>query len=87
MLAVPSLPDPPARQAFEEEGHALAIYELTLIKPGREPETRFTDRRPILGQIIRIDGQLATVTSRSDDPTNEIALTQLEKARSPRERQ
>jgi len=43
----------------------LAIYELTLIKPGREPETRFTDRRPILGQIIRIDGQPATVTSRS----------------------
>ena len=52
----------------------MAIYELTLIRPGREPETRFTDRRPVPGQTIRIDGKPATVMSCSDDPTNEVAV-------------
>jgi hypothetical protein len=52
----------------------LAIYELTLIRPGHEPETRFTDRRPVPGQTIQIDGRPATVTSCTDNPTNEVAV-------------
>jgi hypothetical protein len=52
----------------------LAIYELTLIRPAREPDTRFTDRRPIPGQTIRIDGRSAIVVSCNDDPTNEVAV-------------
>jgi hypothetical protein len=56
-----------------KEGQQVAIYELTLVRSGREPETRFTDRRPTLGQQIRIDGRLASIVSRHDDPTNEVA--------------
>lgn len=51
----------------------MAIYELTLVRSGREPETRFTDRRPTLGQQIRIDGRIGSIVSCHDDPTNEVA--------------
>jgi hypothetical protein len=51
----------------------MPIYELTVLKPSGDRETRFTDRQPSIGQTVRIDGRPATVVSRHIDPTNAVA--------------
>ena len=48
----------------------MALYELTVVRPNGESETRYTDLLPQLGGTVAIDGRKAEIVSQHNDVTN-----------------
>ncbi len=48
----------------------MALYELTVVRPNGESETRYTDLLPQLGGTVAIDGKRAEIVSQHHDVTN-----------------
>ena len=52
----------------------MALFEITVVKPNGETETRYTDEPPVIGGTVTIGGRRGQIVSCHDDVLSSNAV-------------